>query len=64
MISTGSEGVARTDLFHIRFPILDQGTGLFDHIANVLRILVDSHGDLEWSYSERQVKPNQTQGLL
>lgn len=56
--------ITATHLFDIRSPVFDQGTGLFDHIANVLRVLVDSHGDLERSYSERQVKTTQAQRLL
>jgi hypothetical protein len=51
-------------LFDIRFPVFDQGARFFDHVADVSGQLVDSHGDLEWSYSERQVKTTQAQGPL
>jgi len=55
--------ITATHLFDVRFPVFDQGTRFFDHIADVLRVLVDGHGDLEWSHTERQVKPTQAQGL-
>lgn len=53
MMSTGFKEVVRTHLFDVRFPVFDQGARFFDHIADVLRILVDSHGDLEWTNAER-----------
>lgn len=54
----------RTHLFDVRFPVLDQGTRFFDHVANVSGVLVDSHGYLERSHTERQVKTTQAQRLL